>query len=79
MAMKQSEIDEILQLPAEERIQLAELIWNSIASTPDALSVSDEVKEELAARLREMNDSPDDSVSWEEVKESIRDGRWRIP
>ena len=77
MAMKQAAIDEILQLPVGERIQLVELIWDSIATSPDDVSVPDEVKRELAARLRELETSPDDSVSWQEVKESIRDGRWR--
>mgnify|MGYP001014231301 FL=1 len=68
---------EILALPVQERINLVELIWESVAAVPQAIEVSPEVKAELAARLVEFERDPDAGYSWDEVKEKLKSGSWR--
>lgn len=46
-------ITDILKLPVQERIQLVELIWNSVAAVPEAVEVSPELKTELESRLKD--------------------------
>jgi putative addiction module component (TIGR02574 family) len=70
-------VAEILALPVQERINLVELIWESVAAVPQAIEVSPEVKAELAARLVEFERDPDAGYSWDEVKEKLKSGSWR--
>ncbi|WP_082885487.1 addiction module protein [Methylomonas koyamae] len=42
--MNNISISDILELPIQERIQLVELIWDSIAAVPEALTASPAVK-----------------------------------
>ncbi|HEX7183094.1 MAG TPA: addiction module protein [Thermoanaerobaculia bacterium] len=75
--MKPPPVAEILELPVAERIRLVEIIWDSIAAVPEAVSVSDELKDELDRRLTEFEANPDAGSPWEEVRERILQGRWR--
>lgn len=70
-------VAEILALPVQERINLVELIWESVAAVPQAIEVSPEVKAELAARLVEFERDPEAGYSWDEVKEKLKSGSWR--
>ena len=70
-------VAEILALPVQERINLVELIWESVAAVPQAIEVSPEVKAELAARLVDFERDPDAGYSWDEVKEKLKSGSWR--
>ncbi len=62
--------DEILKLPVQERIQLVQEIWDSIAVTPEQVPVPEWHKRELDRRLD--NPDPGPSLSWEETRERIR-------
>jgi len=44
-------LNEILQLPLDERLKLVEAIWDSIAATPEAVPVPDWHRAELDRRL----------------------------
>jgi putative addiction module component (TIGR02574 family) len=68
---------EILALPVQERINLVELIWESVAAVPQAIEVSPEMKSELAARLVEFERDPEAGYSWDQVKERLKNGSWR--
>lgn len=68
---------EILALPVQERINLVELIWESVAAVPQAIEVSPEMKLELAARLVEFERDPEAGYSWDQVKERLKNGSWR--
>jgi len=70
-------VAEILALPVQERINLVELIWESVAAVPQAIEVSPEIKSELAARLVEFGRDPNAGYSWDEVKEKLKSGSWR--
>ena len=75
--MNNISITDILQLPVQERIQLVELIWDSITAVPEAVMVSPALKAELESRLREFEDNPEEGYSWDQVKARIKDGSWR--
>ena len=72
---KQELVAEILSLPVEERLELAEAIWASISAAPDALRLTDWQKDELDRRLTEMESDPDGGVTMEEVFAAIRRGK----
>lgn len=75
--MNQISVADILQLPVQERIQLVEVIWESIAAFPHAVEVSPELKTELEARLADFERNPEAGYSWDQVKAHLRSGSWR--
>jgi putative addiction module component (TIGR02574 family) len=58
-------LDEILRLPIEERLDLLEQVWDSIAADPSKVPVPEWHKEELERRLADPNP---EHLSWDEVK-----------
>jgi len=67
-----TQISDILKLSIAERIQLAEDIWDSIASAPESVPVTDEQRQELDRRLQAYAQNPEEGVSWDELKEKVR-------
>ena len=63
-------LDEILRLPVNERLQLVEEVWDSIAATPDAVPVPDWHKTELDRRLD--HPSPEVALTEDEVRARLR-------
>ncbi len=70
--MNTIKLSDILQLSVQERIQLAEDIWDSIASAPESLSLTEEQKKELDRRLLLLEKNPGQTIPWEKVKEKLR-------
>lgn len=75
--MNQISVADILELPVQERIQLVEVIWESIAAFPNAIEVSPELKTELEARLADFERNPEAGYSWDQVKAHLKSGSWR--
>lgn len=75
--MNSISVADILELPVQERIQLVEMIWESIAAFPHSLDVSPELKAELESRLVDFEQNPQDGYSWDEVKAHLKNGSWR--
>ena len=75
--MNNISITDILELPLQERIQLVELIWDSVAAVPEAVEVSPELKAELERRMIEFERNPESGYSWDQVKSRLKDGSWR--
>ena len=75
--MEQISVADILELTVQERIQLVEVIWESIAAFPEAIEVSPELKTELQARLADFERSPEAGYSWDEVRAHLKSGSWR--
>ncbi len=67
-----TQLSEILQLSVAERIQLVEDIWDSIAIVPEAVSLTDEQKAELDRRLESYRANPNEGISWNDLKEKLR-------
>lgn len=56
------------RLSVEDRLLLVEEIWDSIAQTQQTVPLTESQQQELDRRLRDHEQTPDDVVSWEEVK-----------
>ena len=59
---------EIERLSIDERLELVEALWDSIASSA---ALTDAQREELDRRLAVHRQHPDDVTPWHEVKNSI--------
>ena len=70
--MSPTQIEEILNLSVEERIQLVEAIWDSIADNPESLPVTEAQRRELDHRLSEHLRDPEAARPWPEVRESLK-------
>ncbi|MGH7571522.1 MAG: addiction module protein [Gemmatimonadota bacterium] len=64
------------QLSVDERLQLIEMIWDSIVEetggAPDAFSLTDEQRVELERRLAEHDRDPESAIPWEDAVARIR-------
>lgn len=65
------DLSHILELPADERLQLVEAIWDSLIEVPQAIPVSDAVRQELDRRLAAYYDDPSSARPWSEIKEEL--------
>jgi putative addiction module component (TIGR02574 family) len=63
-----STLAEIVSLSVDERIRLAEAIWDSITSEPGQPELTEAQRQELERRLAAHTASPEEVVPWEEVK-----------
>lgn len=63
---------DILDLSISVRIQLVEDIWDSIASVPEAIQLTEEQKHELDSRLEAYHADPNYGSPWDVVREWIR-------
>jgi putative addiction module component (TIGR02574 family) len=62
---------EILLLSVDERIQLAQDIWDSIAAVPEAISLTDAQRAELDRRLATYEENPDEGIPWDEFRKQF--------
>ncbi len=67
-----TQLSDILQLSVAERIQLVEDIWDSIAIIPEAVPLTEEQKAELDRRLQAYQANSNEGISWNELKEQLR-------
>lgn len=72
MAQTMTEIKDILKLSVDERIHLVQTIWDSIAVDTEVTEISDEHKKILDERLEAHKNNPNDIVSWDDVKKSVK-------
>ena len=68
------DLAEVLALPVEERIELAQSIWDSVAAVPEAVQLTEEQRSELEIRLKEYRDNPNSGSPWPEVRDRILSG-----
>ncbi len=65
------DLSSILELPASERLQLIEAIWDSLVEVPEAVPISDDVKDELDRRLEAYYADPTSARPWDEIKQEL--------
>ena len=70
--MSDTDVAEILKLPVEDRLRLAELIWESLAADPSGVPLGDAHRAVIDERLAEHERSPDDVVSRDDVLADAR-------
>jgi putative addiction module component (TIGR02574 family) len=59
------------RLAVEDRLDLVEQIWDSIAADSAAVPLTDPQRAELDRRIADHETNPDDVVSWEQVKAAV--------
>jgi putative addiction module component (TIGR02574 family) len=62
---------EILELPAEERLALAEAIWDSLTKAPASIPTPAWHRDVIAERLAEDNNDKRQGETWEELRARI--------
>jgi len=72
--MSDTDVAEILKLPAEERLRLVELIWESLVTDPGALPLGGAHRAVIDERLAEHERNPDDVATRDEVLSEARRG-----
>ena len=66
-------LEQILLLPPEQRLQLIEDIWASLAKSEASVPVPGWHRDELDRRLADLSERP--SLSWEAVRQRARPPR----
>ena len=69
--MKQITAADALTLSIPERIQLVEDIWDTIATEPEAIELTEEEKRMIDERLEAYHRNPDLGSPWEDVYKRI--------
>lgn len=69
--MSEIHLAEILELPVEEHVKLAQAIWDSVAELPDSYPLSDSERKLIDRRLEAYRRNPDAVSPWPEVKERL--------
>ena len=62
---------QLMELPLEERLDLAQTLWDSAAPPPEPPALTDEQKAVLEQRRAAFLADPDSCSSWEEIKARI--------
>ncbi|UBF23636.1 addiction module protein [Kovacikia minuta CCNUW1] len=65
-------LNQIIALSIQDRIRLVQAILDSIAAEQDYLDLTDSQKQELDRRIDDYEANPDDVLTWEEVKASVK-------
>ena len=63
-------LDAILQLPPDQRLQLVEKVWDSLAASPDEVGVPPWHRDELSRRLADSTAKA--NISWQDVQDRLR-------
>lgn len=61
--------EEIFELSPDERLHLIESLWDSLS--PRDVPVPGWHEEVLKERIEDQRRNPDDSISWEELKDEL--------
>jgi len=68
--MTRAELKSLLDLPVEERAELARLLWQSLEQEREVLLTAED-KKVIEERLAEMERNPDAGIPWEEVRAEL--------
>jgi putative addiction module component (TIGR02574 family) len=64
---------ELLKLPATERLELIEALWDSLdAESANLPPISKELQEELERRMAEHEADPSSALDWEDVRRDLQ-------
>lgn len=70
--MSDAEVAELLKLPPEERMRIAEIIWASLAADPDTVPLGDAHRALIDEAVAEHDRNPGDVLSRDEVLAKAR-------
>ncbi len=66
-------MSDVLALPLDERLRLVGDIWDSIASAPEAIELTQPQRDELEARLTAYRRNPAAGAPWPDVRARLLD------
>jgi len=66
--MRQSLLAEASKLSVDERIELVEAIWDTVAADAPTLPIPEAHRAELDCRLEDLANDPDAGSPWDEVR-----------
>jgi putative addiction module component (TIGR02574 family) len=71
--MTGDEVKRLLQLPAAERLEIAQVLWESVEPEDEVrfLSLPDWQRRILSERLVDLDRNPHDEQPWSEIKEEL--------
>ncbi len=69
--MKTLSAFDIAEMPVDQRLQLVEDIWDSIAELPQSVKIPEWHKEELEKRLEAYHANTEEGAPWHEVRKRI--------
>ncbi|HXX83956.1 MAG TPA: addiction module protein [Casimicrobiaceae bacterium] len=64
---------DIAKLTPQQRLELLEQVWDSLAATPDAVPVTPAQREELSRRLDDLDREGPAGIPWDDVLRRVRD------
>jgi putative addiction module component (TIGR02574 family) len=67
-------VDQLLDMPTAERLELAQALWDSVAANPENVPLTEAQREELDRRLDDYQRNPNGGSTWESIKRSLRGG-----
>ena len=65
-------LNQIVTLDIQDRIRLVQAILESIAAEQDCFDLTDSQKQELDRRIDDYEANPDNVLTWEEVRASVK-------
>jgi putative addiction module component (TIGR02574 family) len=68
-----NDLSQLLTLPASERLQLVEAIWDSLVEVPEAVPIEDDLREELDRRLAAYYADPSTARPWVDIRAELFD------
>jgi putative addiction module component (TIGR02574 family) len=70
--MSDADVAELLKLPPEERMRIAEIIWVSLAANPETVPLGDAHRALIDEAVAEHERHPEDVVSRDQVLAEAR-------
>lgn len=64
-------VDQLLDMPSAERVELAQALWDSVAQGPENVTLTEEQRQELDRRLEAYEQNPASGASWDSIKNSF--------
>ena len=68
-------VADTLEMSVAERMRLAQDIWDSIASEPGSVPISDAERDEIERRVEERDSNPVPTIPWEQGKKQGMGGQ----
>jgi putative addiction module component (TIGR02574 family) len=63
---------DLLKLPATERLEIIDALWDSLESESANLPVSDELRAEIERREAEHEQDPSTAMDWEDFRKELQ-------
>lgn len=70
--MSEADVAEILKLPAEERMRIAEILWASLAAAPETVPLGEAHRALIDEAVAEHDSDPRDVISRDQALAEAR-------